>query len=699
MRRVIIESVPSNVYQQGGLTNADMLTGNYAAPSNNPNIEVEGGEHTLNSQTGQVQEVTGKKHVNGGEKINLPDQSKVLSDYTKIGAKNIKIFEEMFDINLKATDTFATVLDKFNKKIGIKKLEEEEKELLKKIEESTKSSIDRTTKKINEDFLAQEMGEVSKKKEALNGLKQQAFATIFHEQEKIPKKGNGSEILDKSGNPIKQEGGVQGQPSPEQIIQAYAQLAGQDPQQVIQQLQQLPPEEQQAALGQMMQALQQGQGQQAAPEEQPQMREGGMYNELPKHQEAKVVAPTDVKYDFSTKYPSIPLPGYEVRGNQVVQKDQLTGVEGTQHYVPGVGYGIQMQPVDKTMATHDWYFNTPEKKEAFRKAVVKKGAQPEVLDFQKSYDEEVIKRGKAAGLSDEQISNIVNDIGFSGEGVRKRDSLFGAYTSSRPLIDFSKTPEEEPIPGVDPQQPQPIRRDVVKNIVSLEGLPELIPPSAPIAPYLQQVNLSRLEGKKGSVENQLQASENARQAAYQATKGLPPAQAAAMMANYLATSGQQDTTGIAQQEMQDLGDKARIEQYNAGQGDKEQILNEQLKKQYEKEAFATLNVNEQNWRNYYDANDANRKALSDKIERRNIMNLGLDNYQLNGNGGFDFVNKSPFQQQAVTTAKEKALYANMTPQEHLLFQKAYSENQGDLDKALQVLQAVRAKKAAANNKA
>ncbi len=682
------EDVPYSYRQEGGktLTNADLLTGNYITGEGqkNPTVEVEDGEHTKNSQTGQVQEVVGDKHIDGGEKVNLPDKSKVLSDYTKLGVNHAKTLGDMFDVKVKASDTFATVLDKYNNKIGIKKLEEEEKELLEKLEKNSKDSVDKTTQQINEDFLAQEISEVNKKKEGLNKLKSEAFEAIFQVQETVPKKGDGTQILDKSGNPIKQTGGTveiddnikalatqygvepqkiiqilqegkmkqeggeqQGQPDPQQIVQAYAQLAGQDPNQVMQQLQQMQPEEQQAALQQMMQALQQGQGQ-------PQMQGGG--------------------YTFSTRYPALTFPGYDVTGTSIVPTGQLTGVEETQSYVPGKGYGKQLQDVENTIKTHDWYFNTEEKKKAFREAVKKKGAQPEVGAFQKAYNEELAKRGKEAGLTEEQISNITKDIGFSGEGVKKVDELFGAYTSSRPLYGLKKTPEEVVAATKQPEIniTEPIKRDVVKNVLYDKGLPYLIPPSAPIAPYLQQVDLSRLEGQKGSVENQLQASENARQALYASTEGLPPAQRAAILASSLATSGQQDVQGIAAQEIQDLQNKSRIEQYNASQADKEQLLNEQLKKQYEKEAFATLNVNEQNWRNYYDANQANQKAISDEIERRNIINLGLTNYQLTGSGGFEFVNRSPFQQQVVTDPRLKAMYDAMTPEQKMAYEKAYA---------------------------
>lgn len=763
-----------------------LLTGNYIAESikGTPNVEIEKNEFVKNSQDGSVKKAVGDKHIDGGIKVNLPDGSKVLSSYTKIGAANVKIFEEMFDIKVKASDTFATVLDRYSSKIGVKKLEKEETELLDKLEKNHKSSIDRTTKKINEDFLAQEIAEVNKKKEALNKLKAEAFEAIFKEQEKIPKKGDGTQVLDKNGNPIKQQGGMVdervmalakqynmqpeevmqilqegaekkkqqygssyqegGMPcyecggtvrqeggqqiSPEQIIQAYAEAVGQDPNQVMQQLQQLPPEQQQAALQQMiatlqgegqpqmqeggqmeqmaqavMQQLQEGaspdevitqliqqgvpheqamqlvQGimQQAAPQEgQPQMRYGGMYNELPKHQEGTANVPNlrDPYWNFRTQVQPRTGGDYTYTGSSILNQPILSGVELMQPQREGLGYGKDVQDVEKTITTHPWYFNTEEKKKSFREAIKKGGAQPEVGAFQRGYNEELTRKAKEAGYSDAEIAELIASTGFTGQGVQQFDEKFGAFTSTRPTLDFTKSPITPASPTYtgDMETPLQTRRDVVKNVIYDKGMPYIMPPSAPIAPYLQQVNLSRLEAQKGSVENQLQASENARQAAMAATRGLPPAQAAAVMANYLATSGQQDVQGIAAQEMQDLQNKARIEQYNASQSDKEQILNEQLKKRYEAEAFGTLNRAERDWRQYFNQQDLNRQALSDEIERRNILNAQLENYQLTGTGGFEFVNRSPFQYQLATDPRLKAFYDSMTPEQKLAYEKAYA---------------------------
>ena len=118
--------------KEGGKTIADMMTGNYIAEDPNANapknVEVEDGEYIKNSQTQEIAEAVGSKHKDGGVKVNLPAESKVLSDFTKIGASNVKKLKEQFDVKIKPTDTFADVLDKYKKKIGAKELEEDEVE-------------------------------------------------------------------------------------------------------------------------------------------------------------------------------------------------------------------------------------------------------------------------------------------------------------------------------------------------------------------------------------------------------------------------------------------------------------------------------------------------------------------------------------------------------------------------------------------
>lgn len=289
--------------QEGGsISNAAVMTGKFLVDNpNGGNVNIETGEIVKDNQTGDIKTAVGEDHKNGGINTTLED-AKILSDYTKIGAKNAKELKDKYNLSVKKTDTFAKVMDKFNKKIGVNELVDEQTEYIEKLgaNEAIKSQ---GTKKVNDEFLNKEIKDKEEKLNALKNVQNFAFEDIFARQESIPKKGDGKTLLDAKGNPMQekgteilqegghvynlakkynitperamqllqeggnynknsyQEGGEQGV-SPEEIVTAYAESTQQDPNTIIEQLQQLPPEEQQAAIQQMAEQLQGGQASQ-----------------------------------------------------------------------------------------------------------------------------------------------------------------------------------------------------------------------------------------------------------------------------------------------------------------------------------------------------------------------------------------------------------------------------------------------------
>lgn len=114
-----------------------------------------------------------------------------------------------------------------------------------------------------------------------------------------------------------QEGGQQMQPSPEEIVMAFAESTGQDPQAIMAELQQLPPEQQQQALAEMLAVLQQPQEQQTQ-EGQPMMQNGGR---LKKKDENKIATGEYVaETPEGEKVAEIERDEYIKRPDGVVQK-------------------------------------------------------------------------------------------------------------------------------------------------------------------------------------------------------------------------------------------------------------------------------------------------------------------------------------------------------------------------------------------
>ena len=281
------------VYQKGGRT-AEIMTGSFIDGNENhpnPNTEVEKGEY-LQTPDGGTMEVMGKKHSDGGEMLDLPGGTKVISDYLAIGAKNATFFKKEFGLNVKATNKFATVLDKYKKKIGLTELLEDEVKLMKKLEKQEEVEFE-GTREINLEVLSQKIHEMQPEKEQMENRFEEFTNIVFDKQEETKepggsnfKKQEGGEVsepmIDETGQPVPQEGQEQPQEGGseiEQIIMAFCEMTGQDPAQVVQELQQLPEDQIQQAIEQMVQAIQQGQGSQPQQEMgQPMMRNGGQLN-------------------------------------------------------------------------------------------------------------------------------------------------------------------------------------------------------------------------------------------------------------------------------------------------------------------------------------------------------------------------------------------------------------------------------------
>lgn len=176
--------------EEGGKTVADLITGEYKLPTDreNSNVEIEKGEITKDGETGEIQEALGKPHEDGGTPVNLPNGTEILSDHTKVGVENAKIFSEKFGFKVSAKDTFATVLDKATSKLGIKSLNEEQADIAKKAEKVlNKEDVDETTQNLNKEFISKQLIDIEVKKEPLLETRKAIFDMLFKEQEKIPK--------------------------------------------------------------------------------------------------------------------------------------------------------------------------------------------------------------------------------------------------------------------------------------------------------------------------------------------------------------------------------------------------------------------------------------------------------------------------------------------------------------------------------
>ena len=135
-----------------------------------PNAEVENREF-IQHPDGQVQQVKGRTHNQGGERVELEGGTKVVSDKLKLGAKNAKLLREQFGLNnIKASDTYAVAVEKYTKKIGLKELNEQQQEYFDKLKKEEKTK-DQATSELNNEVLSEKINNIEQKKSTLEEVR------------------------------------------------------------------------------------------------------------------------------------------------------------------------------------------------------------------------------------------------------------------------------------------------------------------------------------------------------------------------------------------------------------------------------------------------------------------------------------------------------------------------------------------------
>ena len=290
-------------YQEGGeIPNKEGLlsTGNFIYGNDNhpnPNVEVEKGEY-VQTPDGSTMEVLGKKHSEGGEMLNLPQSTTVISDYLKIGSKLATYFKKNYDLNVTSKSTFATVIDRYKRKIGLTKILEEETGILQKITDQEDVEFE-PTRDINLQILSKKAVELQSQKQPLEKRLEEFTRVVFDKQEL--QKGNEVE------SSYKQEGGDveninQDGNQIEQLILMFSKITNQDPKQIIEQLQQLPDDQLQNAIQEISKVVQQAMNEQQGNNPQEEQQEGILSNPQEEQQEQmKIGGSIDEKRWLSEK--------------------------------------------------------------------------------------------------------------------------------------------------------------------------------------------------------------------------------------------------------------------------------------------------------------------------------------------------------------------------------------------------------------
>lgn len=171
---------PNNRFDSGS------LTGEYLYPlpklmEDQANVEVEKGEYV--TQPGEApMEAMGQKHADGGTPVSLEQGTKVITDDTTIEPDFAKYIRDTYGIKATPKDTYATLMDRYKVKIGLKSAYDDQKKALDKLKKNDKID-DENTRRLNASVLSKAINDSNDTVNGLEGRFTDFANVIYKEQE------------------------------------------------------------------------------------------------------------------------------------------------------------------------------------------------------------------------------------------------------------------------------------------------------------------------------------------------------------------------------------------------------------------------------------------------------------------------------------------------------------------------------------
>lgn len=171
---------PNNRFDSGS------FTGEYLYPlpksmEDQANVEVEKGEYV--EQPGEApMEAMGQKHADGGTPVSLEEGTKVITDDTTIESDFAKYIRDTYGIKATPKDTYATLMDRYKAKIGLKSAYDDQKKALEKLKKNDKID-DENTRRLNASVLSKAINDSNETVNGLEGRFTDFANVIYKEQE------------------------------------------------------------------------------------------------------------------------------------------------------------------------------------------------------------------------------------------------------------------------------------------------------------------------------------------------------------------------------------------------------------------------------------------------------------------------------------------------------------------------------------
>lgn len=180
------------------------MTGEYIYPlpksmEDNANVEIEKGEYVLTPDSVGPMEAKGNRHENGGTPVDLPE-AYIVSDYRKIDDEFASYVRENYGIKATSKDTYATLLDRYKKKIGLSDKYEDQERVYKRLEKN-EDVKDKNTSNLNASILSKYVNENQKEIDELEA-QFRSFAEIVYGKQEESKRNEKMDAFFRDGGVV-----------------------------------------------------------------------------------------------------------------------------------------------------------------------------------------------------------------------------------------------------------------------------------------------------------------------------------------------------------------------------------------------------------------------------------------------------------------------------------------------------------------
>jgi hypothetical protein len=646
--------------------------------------ELEKGEY-LQTPDGSVMEVAGEKHSKGGTPVDT--EGFVVSDRLKVGGEQAKYLRDTYGLHVKASDSFAAVLDKYKAQTGLKKAYDTQSGYLNMLEKNGDVK-DRATAGLNRQYLS---GKISDAQKEIDGLTP-AFETftkeVYHMQEGSKFKSQDSKFKDAGiRDGLFGDGGMIDRGAFDALRKVYGLTEKEALDTVMRNLSAFqaaagpdgagPAYE--AGKGGYVRRYDKGGRTEPVPN-----RYRGQYMKNGRYDIGRQSRNAGDLYGDVTEEEAQMRLEEEVRLHPRLLSSGILKIDGSGNIVFAEGktvgdmqdyYNRTFDAVGRTkdmdMGQDEWdlfrYNNafTPETADinaserdrkygnytstigTVRKNILKPGELRRLNDAGLTHFSQLDSGAARTVLGNERADRILNGYREDGQIDENLDFMLGERAFETPLLSGpgsrlkmtvtqpeagkigeqiladAKRRDEEKRSHVDPAPAQP--RGGFYDAEWFE-----LPPSRLQMPSLRQVAFNRVSPNLTSLVNPALASAEVN-AGYQ-LGDMPDSQRGAVASYMLGESQEAANRYFAQASAQNAAQQQQADVYNAQAGDRETMTNTQLGQQYEMLAQKAIENTYNDWANYLGEMGLRGAQRRQNGRSFNLMNSMFANYRLNGDG-------------------------------------------------------------------